>query len=108
MKSVSLEPENIFNKVKRFGDVPWYDVDLQTNDTELLYKGRDPRLSVVNHIIDDLKFAATNMKEPSLVSKGQLHKYVAYALLARVCLYEGTWMKYQWHHWLGNATERGC
>lgn len=84
-----------FNKVKRFGDVPWYDVDLQTNDTELLYKGRDPRLSVVNHIIDDLKFAATNMKEPSLVSKGQLHKYVAYALLARVCLYEGTWMKYR-------------
>ena len=84
-----------FNKVKRFGDVPWYEKDLNTNDHELLYKGRDPRLFVIGKIVEDLEFAASNMKIPSQVQSGQLHKYVAYHMLARVCLYEATWMKYR-------------
>ncbi|GHT42291.1 hypothetical protein AGMMS49965_13510 [Bacteroidia bacterium] len=83
-----------FNKVKRFGDVPWYDKDLQTNDTELLNKGRDDRLFVIGKVIDDLEFAAANMKEPSKVSTGQLHKYCALQMLSRVCLFEATWQKY--------------
>ncbi len=84
-----------FNKVKRFGDVPWYDKDLQTNDIELLYKGRDPRLTVVNHILEDLQYAAENLKDPSQVEKGALHKYAAYALKMRVALFEASWMKYR-------------
>ena len=84
-----------FKKVKRFGDVPWYEVDLQTNDTELLYKGRDPRLLVIGKVIEDLEFAANNMKLPSDVEVGQLHKYCASHMLARVCLYEATWQKYR-------------
>jgi len=84
-----------FNKVKRFGDVPWYDRDLQTNDQDLLYKGRDPRLLVIGKVIEDLEFAANNMKLPAQVEVGQLHKYCASHLLARVCLYEATWQKYR-------------
>lgn len=84
-----------FAKVRRFGDVPWYDKDLQTNDNELLYKGRDPRLFVIGKIIEDLEFAAANMKLPSQVSVGQLHTYCASQMLARVCLYEATWQKYR-------------
>jgi hypothetical protein len=83
-----------FNKVKRFGDVPWYEKDLQTNDSELLYKGRDPRLSVIGKVIEDLEFAANNMKLPSEVSTGQLHKYCAWQMLSRVCLFEASWQKY--------------
>ena len=30
-----------FDKVKRFGDVPWYETVIQTDDTNLLYKARD-------------------------------------------------------------------
>lgn len=84
-----------FEKVKRFGDVPWFEKDLQTTDTELLYKGRDPRLFVIGKIIEDLEFATENMKLPSQVSTGQLHRYCAYQMLARVCLFEATWQKYR-------------
>ena len=84
-----------FSKVRTFGDVPWFEKDLQTNDTELLYKGRDPRLFVVEKIIEDLEFAAANMKLPSQVPKGQLHSYCAWHMLARVCLHEATWQKYR-------------
>ena len=84
-----------FSKVKTFGDVPWFDKDLKTNDTELLYKGRDPRLFVIGKVVEDLEFAANNMKRPSEVSKGQLHRYCAWHFLSRVCLYEATWQKYR-------------
>ena len=36
-----------FGKIKKFGDVPWYEKDLQTSDTEELYKGRDSRREAV-------------------------------------------------------------
>ncbi len=84
-----------FNKVKRFGDVPWIDKDLTTEDDELLYKKRDPRSFVIDKIIEDLEFAATNLKLPQNVENGRLHKFAALQMLARVCLYEGTWMKYR-------------
>lgn len=83
-----------FNKLKQFGDVPWYDRDIQANDKELLYKERDPRSLIVSKIVEDLEFAANNMMLPSKSEKGQLHKYAAYQLLARVCLFEASWMKY--------------
>lgn len=84
-----------FSKVRTFGDVPWYDKVLGTSDNDLLYKARDPRKDVVDHIIEDLKFAVENMKEPNEVANGRLHKYAAMHFLARVALYEGTWMKYR-------------
>ncbi|GHT14690.1 hypothetical protein AGMMS4956_12970 [Bacteroidia bacterium] len=84
-----------FNKVKDFGDVPWYETDLQTSDQAELTKPRDPRLTVIANIKADLEYAITNMKKPSDVMSGQLHKDAALALLARVMLYEGTWQKYR-------------
>jgi hypothetical protein len=50
---------------------------------------------VVGKIKDDLDFAIANLKKPSEVMSGQLHKDAALALLARVMLYEGTWQKYR-------------
>ncbi|MDR2920135.1 MAG: RagB/SusD family nutrient uptake outer membrane protein [Tannerella sp.] len=83
-----------FKKIKKYGDVPYYDKDLQTNDTELLYKARDSRDFVLGKIIEDLEFAIEWLPEPSKAEEGRLHKYVAMTQLARVCLHEGTFRKY--------------
>lgn len=83
-----------FKKIKRYGDVPYYDKDLQTDDTELLYKARDSRDVVLGKIIEDLEFAVEWLPEPSRAEEGRLHTYAAVAQLARVCLHEGTFKKY--------------
>ena len=98
-----------FNKVKRFGDVPWIDKDLSTIDFELLQKARDPQKLVIDKIIEDLEFAVNNLKNPSEVESGRLHQYAAFQMLARVCLYEGTWLKYRnlsgWEAYLTKGVE---
>ena len=50
-----------YDKVWAYSDVPWYDHDLQTDDTEELYKTQDPRSVVVDNIMADLDFAIANM-----------------------------------------------
>lgn len=83
-----------FSKIKSFGDVPWYDRDLTTKDTEELYKARDPRDMVLGKVIEDLQFAIQWLPEKSAAESGRLHKDAARQQLARVCLYYGTYMKY--------------
>lgn len=98
-----------FNKIKKYGDVPWYETDLKTDNETLLHKARDPRKFVTEKIIEDLEFATKNLKLPSEVAAGRLHKYAAYQMLARVCLYEATWMKYRnisgWETFMKKAKE---
>lgn len=81
-----------YGKIKRFGDVPWYDKDLSTSDTEELYKARDPRNFVLGKIIEDLEFAAQWCIDSK--ASGRPTKDAALTQLARVCLYYGTYMKY--------------
>ena len=81
-----------FRKIKKYGDVPYYDKDLQTNDEELLYKGRDSRDFVLGKIIEDLEYAIEWL--PAQAEEGRLNKYVVMTHLARVCLHEGTFKKY--------------
>lgn len=83
-----------YSKIRQYGDVPWYDRDLGTNDTEELYKGRDPRDFVLGKVIEDLKFAIEWLPTKEAAEKGRLHKDAARQQLARVCLYYGTYMKY--------------
>ncbi|MFC3199624.1 RagB/SusD family nutrient uptake outer membrane protein [Parapedobacter deserti] len=80
-----------FNKVKRFGDVPWYDTELGTSD-EALYKPRDPRELVMTKMVEDIDYAIANL--PSEVSVFRVNKWTALALKSRFCLYEGTFRKY--------------
>ncbi|MDM1346516.1 RagB/SusD family nutrient uptake outer membrane protein [Myroides marinus] len=82
-----------FEKVKRFGDVPWYDYVIDPNDTASLEKPRDPRSVVVDNIMKDLDFAIENMKPTK--STYRISKWTALALKARVGLFEGTYMKYR-------------
>lgn len=81
-----------FDKVKRFGDVPWYETVIQTGDVDLLYKGRDSREFVVDKIIEDLELAAEKLGIER--TSDQITRWTALALLSRVCLYEGTFRKY--------------
>ena len=81
-----------FDKVKRFGDVPWYETVIQTGDIDLLYKARDSREFVVSKIIQDLEIAVDKLGDER--ASDQVTRWTALALLSRVCLYEGTFRKY--------------
>lgn len=80
-----------FEKVKRFGDVPWYDRQLGSADPEL-YKPRDSRDYVMSKVIEDLDYAAKYL--PSSRKLYKVTKWTALALKSRACLFEGTFRKY--------------
>ncbi|WP_407429799.1 RagB/SusD family nutrient uptake outer membrane protein [Arcticibacter sp.] len=80
-----------YDKVKTFGDVPWYGKVLDAKDPDL-YKGRDSRILVMDSVLADLNYAVANVP-----AEKQLHlitKYTALLLKARVALFEGTFRKY--------------
>ena len=80
-----------FEKVKRFGDVPWYDKSLGSDDEEL-YKARDSRELVMQKMLEDIDFAIDHL--PSAHSDYRVTKWTALALKSRFCLFEGTFRKY--------------
>ncbi|MDD2938118.1 MAG: RagB/SusD family nutrient uptake outer membrane protein [Proteiniphilum sp.] len=88
-----------FEKVKRFGDVPWYDKELGSADEDL-YKPRDSRELVMTKMIEDIDYAIENL--PASVSTFRVNKWAALALKARFCLYEGTYRKYHQLNLEGN------
>lgn len=88
-----------FEKVKRFGDVPWYSNVLEAG-SEDLYKGRDSREMVMDSILADINFAAENI--PSEKQLNLVTGYTAQLLKARITLHEGTFRKY---HGLGSYQE---
>ncbi|SFL60173.1 Starch-binding associating with outer membrane [Porphyromonadaceae bacterium KH3CP3RA] len=80
-----------FEKVKRFGDVPWYDKQLASNDPELK-KSQDSREFIMAKVIEDLDFAIQYL--PAKKELYRVTKWTALALKSRVCLFEGTFRKY--------------
>ena len=83
-----------FAKIKTFGDVPYYDKDLQTEDVEELYKPRDKRDYVLGKIIEDFEYAIQWLPTKEKSESGRLNKDAARTQLARICLYYGTYKKY--------------
>ncbi len=80
-----------FNMIKRFGDVPWIDRQLES-DSEELYRPRDSREVVMGHMLEDIDYAIENL--PAGVSTYRVNRWTALALKARFCLFEGTFRKY--------------
>ena len=82
-----------FEKVRKFGDVPWVDHEPGSDDP-ILYAPRDSREVVMTHMIEDIDEAIATLP----VSYGDMNyratKWAALALKARFCLYEGTYRKY--------------
>jgi starch-binding outer membrane protein, SusD/RagB family len=85
-----------YNKVKTYGDVPFYNKVLAANDPDL-YKGRDSRKGVMDSVLADINYAVANI--PKEIKLNEVTKYTALLLKARICLFEGTFRKY---HGLGD------
>ncbi|WP_290540303.1 RagB/SusD family nutrient uptake outer membrane protein [Alistipes sp.] len=95
-----------YAKVQTFGPVPWYDKPIDPEDEQELYKGRDSREFVMEKILEDLNFASTHcLTDKAYVNNSQINRWVALALKARICLYEGTYRKY--HTELGLESSAG-
>lgn len=82
-----------YGMIKRYNDVPWYSNTINDSDTENLYKKRDPRTLVVDSIMADLDFAVQHISS-DMKNKTVISKWYAYAMMARICLHEGTYRKY--------------
>ncbi|HET8735287.1 MAG TPA: RagB/SusD family nutrient uptake outer membrane protein, partial [Pricia sp.] len=82
-----------FDKLQRFGPLPWYDAPIDPEDTESLNKPRDSRQFIVDKILEDLDWAIANLRAEQNVY--EITKYTALALKSRVGLYEGTFEKYR-------------
>ena len=84
-----------FVKVRRYGDVPWYDQVLGSEDQELLVKARDSREFVMNQVLKDFQDAATSLPTKSTETRNtRVTKWAALAFASQAALYEGTYRKY--------------
>ena len=82
------------DKVQKFGDVPYVTTPLTTNSEEL-YKGRDERNMVMDHVLEDINKACEYLPVSWGKDRGvRVTKGAALALKTRICLYEGTFRKY--------------
>ena len=84
-----------FEKVRLFGDVPWYTNSMQIDDPAL-YNARNKRTEVVDSILWHLDRAVEKLKsrKDALGTNNRLSKEVALIFKSRVALFEGSWQKY--------------
>ena len=88
-----------FCLVRKFGDCYWVDKTLTKEDEAILYGPRHNRNTVMDNVLADLNYAVENMGQKNADSRTAYNIYVANAIKARVCLFEGTYAKYH----LGDA-----
>ena len=83
-----------YEKVRKYGDIPWYDHVISANDKASLYRARDSRGFVMQKIMEDLDKAIEGLPVTWTEGVYRINKYAAYAFKSRVALFEGTWRKY--------------
>lgn len=82
-----------YEKVERFGNVPWYSKAMNTEDPDL-YKAQDSRSLVMDSVLADLNFACEKINDTKDNSASTITRQVALAFKSRICLFEGTFRKY--------------
>lgn len=82
-----------FEKVKRYGDVPWLTTDL-TTDSEELFGVRTSRMEVMDSVLACIDWAIDKLPVKKSAVAGRINRDVALILKARICLHEGTFRKY--------------
>ncbi|MCM1222488.1 MAG: RagB/SusD family nutrient uptake outer membrane protein, partial [Lachnospiraceae bacterium] len=80
-----------YDLVRCYGDVPYYDHVVDPANADDLYKARDNRNTVMDAVLEDLKFAAANIGNGTKITWSS---DLAYAMLADIALWEGTFCKY--------------
>ncbi|WP_298711906.1 RagB/SusD family nutrient uptake outer membrane protein [Chitinophaga sp.] len=83
-----------YSLVNDYGDVQWYDRPLDIVEESELFKPRDARTAVMDHLQEDLEFAAANIRVADGAKGLNVTKWVALAYMSRIMLFEGTWQKY--------------
>lgn len=83
-----------FDKVKRFGDVPWVDRTIDIADEETLYGTRDNRFEVMDKVLEDLDFAYENIDLMQDPTSTKITKNTVLAYKTRIALFEASWRKY--------------
>lgn len=82
-----------FEKVKRYGDVPWLTKDL-TAESEELFASRNPRVEVVDSVLACIDWAIDKLPAKQKAVAGRINRDIALILKTRICLHEGTFRKY--------------
>ena len=83
-----------FCVVRKFGDCYWVDHSLTTEDQDILYGPRQNRNDVMDKMLEDLNYAVEHMGSKNASSRTAYNVYVAQAIKAQICLFEGTYSKY--------------
>jgi hypothetical protein len=78
--------------VSVFGDVPYFEKEVNTSEKDIVFKDRTPRNEVMDAVYDLFKYVLQNLRESD--GNQTLNKYVAAAFASRWMLFEGTWQKY--------------
>lgn len=92
-----------FEKVKRFGDVPWVSNTIDVKEDDILYAKRDSRVVVMDSILNDLDYAIDNITMNDDDSRSLITRDVAAAFKSRVALFEGTFRKYHTDYGLADT-----
>lgn len=82
-----------YKLVRAYGDCYYVDKELDATDEDILYGPRHPRNDVMDKVLEDLNFAVGNITADD-GSKVAYNKWVALAMKAEICLFEGTYSKY--------------
>jgi len=78
--------------VESFGDVPYYDHVVRTDDPDDQYKDRDPRSVVMDACLEDFNYALDNVRTND--GTDYVNKFVVGTIASRCMLFEGTWYVY--------------
>ena len=91
-ETLFFRANDFWGKVKMFGDVPYINRYITDTSKSVLYGTRMPHKQVMDSVLKDINFAVDHL--PVNAADGRLNKYMALALKARICLWEGTYRKY--------------
>jgi hypothetical protein len=94
-----------YDKVRRFGDVPWINKTFEIND-QTLFNGRDKREVVMDSVLADINYACENISRTNDNTRSLITKYVALGLKSRIALYEGTYRKYHTEAGLAGSADQ--
>lgn len=82
-----------YKLVRNYGDCYWVDKVLDVTDEAILYGERQNRNTVMDNVLKDLNIACKNITA-NAKSRTAVNVYVANAMKAEICLFEGTYSKY--------------
>lgn len=83
-----------FDKLRSYGDVPWFEHVISSTDEKTMYKDREYREIIVQNMLADLDYAYNNLQTTSSIGNTLVSKWAVLQLKARICLFEASWIKY--------------